>query len=112
MRLACRLAVAASLALVTAAPMARAQSDADRATARELGQQGFQALDAKDYKTAEDRLRRADQLVHAPTLLLGLARAEAGLHRYVHAQETYQRIIREGVARAGGVPASSPRRPR
>jgi hypothetical protein len=79
------------------APSAFAQSDADRATARALGGDGQQALDAKDYKTAEDRFRRADSLVHAPTLMLGLARALAGLGRYVEAQETYNRIVREGL---------------
>jgi hypothetical protein len=101
MRLACRTSLyslAAFTALAVLAPAARAQSDADRATARQLGQEGFQALDAKDYKTADDRLRRADRLVHAPTLLLGLARALAGERKFVEAQETYQRIIREGVA--------------
>jgi hypothetical protein len=77
---------------------AAAQSDADRATARELGLQGFAALDAHDYQTAEDRLKRADKLVHAPTLLLGLARALAGQRKFVEAQEAYQRIIREGLA--------------
>lgn len=93
--------MAALAAMVSLAPATLAQSnptDADRATARQLGQEGFAALDAKDYKTAQDRLRRADQLVHAPTLLLGLARAFAGEHKYVRAQESYQRIIREGVA--------------
>jgi hypothetical protein len=100
MRLTCRTGLP-SLALLTVlafAPAAHAQSDADRATARQLGQEGFQALDAKDFKTADDRLRRADKLVHAPTLLLGLARALAGERKFVEAQETYQRIIREGVA--------------
>src|SRR5581483_712026 len=96
------LARLAALAVIGAAcsltPAVMAQSDEDRATARELGQQGFAALDTKDYKTAEDRLRRADKLVHAPTLLLGLARALAGQRKFVEAQESYQRIIREGVA--------------
>lgn len=87
-----------ALAVVAAAPAALAQSDADRATARQLGQDGEQALAAKDYKRAEDDFRRADSLIHAPTLLLGLARALAGESRYVEAQEAYQRIIREGVA--------------
>jgi hypothetical protein len=36
--------------------------------------------------------------VNAPTLMLGLARALGGLGRYVEAQETYNRIIREGVS--------------
>ncbi|HEY3822085.1 MAG TPA: hypothetical protein VGL81_33195 [Polyangiaceae bacterium] len=80
------------------APPLYAQSDADRATARSLGQEGETALDGGDFKTAEDSFRRADRLVHAPTLMLGLARSLAGLHRFVEAQETYNRIIREGVA--------------
>src|SRR5579859_3817898 len=84
--------------VVLAAPGARAQSAADRATARELGLDGQAALDRKDYATAEDRFRRADALFHAPTLLLGFARAEAGLGKVVNASEAYNRIIREGVA--------------
>jgi hypothetical protein len=82
---------------------ARAQSDADRATARALGQEGEAALENKDYATAEDRFRRADKLIHAPTLEIGLARALVGTHKLVEAQETYNRIIREGVA--PGAPA-------
>lgn len=91
------LALAMASALVLGPRVAHAQSDSDRATARELGHQGQQALDAKDYKTAEDRFRRADKLVHAPTLELGLARALAGVHKFVESQETYNRIVREGV---------------
>jgi hypothetical protein len=87
-----------AVALVLAAPNAFAQSDADRATARELGQDGQAALDAKDYAAAEDHFHRADALFHAPTLLLGYARAEAGLGKLVSASEAYNRILREGVA--------------
>ncbi len=79
------------------APEAHAQSDSDRATARALGQDGQQALDNKDYVTAEDRFRRADKMVHAPTLMLGLARALAAEGKFVEAQESYNRIIREGL---------------
>jgi hypothetical protein len=79
------------------APPVFAQSDADRATARSLGVDGQQALESRDYKAAEDRFRRADSLVHAPTLMLGLARALAGQGKYVEAQEAYNRIIREGL---------------
>jgi hypothetical protein len=89
--------MAMSLALGLITPCALAQSDADRATARALGQDGQQALDNKDYKTAEDRFRRADRLVHAPTLELGLARALAGVGKFVESQETYNRIVREGL---------------
>jgi hypothetical protein len=90
------LALALSLGIVVA-PEARAQSDGDRATARALGQEGQQALDAKDYPTAEDRFRRADKMVHAPTLMLGLGRALAAEGKFVEAQESYNRIIREGL---------------
>jgi hypothetical protein len=80
------------------ASSAHAQADADRAAARQLGEAGQAALDAKDYKIAEDKFRRADTLVHAPTLLLGLARALAGEGKLLEAQEAYKRIVREGVA--------------
>jgi hypothetical protein len=68
-------------------------SSADRATARELGQEGEDALAHKDYPTAVDRFGRAEALFHAPTLLLGLARAQVGLGKLVDAQESYRRII-------------------
>jgi len=71
---------------------------ADRATARTLAQEGQDALDAKKYSVSVDRFSRAESLVHAPTLLLGLARAQLGLGNLVEAQENYNRIIREGVA--------------
>ncbi|HEY2511427.1 MAG TPA: hypothetical protein VGI39_11250 [Polyangiaceae bacterium] len=97
------LALAVLCTVAVAAPEARAQSAADKATARDLGIEGQAALDKKDYATAEDRFRRADALYHAPTLLLGYARAEAGLGRVVNASEAYNRIAREGVA--PGAPA-------
>ena len=90
------LAFALSLGMAVSTE-ARAQSDADRATARSLGQEGQQAFENKDYATAEDRFRRADKMVHAPTLVLGLARALAAEGKYVEAQESYNRIIREGL---------------
>ncbi len=93
------LAFAASLGITCLTTTgARAQSDSDRATARQLGQQGQEALDKKDYATAEDDFRRADKMVHAPTLMLGLARALAAEGKYVESQESYNRIVRDGVA--------------
>jgi hypothetical protein len=98
LRLRIRLSAAPCLALALLLPTpAHAQSDSDRATARALGNDGQQALESKDYKTAEDRFRRADSLVHAPTLMLGLARGLAGQGKFVEAQETYNRIIRDGL---------------
>jgi hypothetical protein len=75
--------------------VAQAQSAEDINTARTLGHEGEDALDKKDYRTAEDRFSRADKLFHAPTLLLGLARAFAGEQKYVAAEEAYNRILRE-----------------
>ncbi len=75
-----------------------AQTEADRATARNLAAEGYTALKTQDFTTAEDRFRRADALVHAPTLVVDHARALIGLGRYVEAQERLELVIREGVA--------------
>lgn len=89
------LAVLSTL-LVWAAP-AQAESAADRATARALAKEGFEALKTGDFETAEDRFRRADALVHAPTLVVDHARSLVGLGRLVEAHERYELVIREGV---------------
>lgn len=75
--------------------LAAADSTADRASARELGKDGQAALAQKDYPTALERFTRAEALFHAPTLLLGLARAQAGMGKLVDAQESYRRVINE-----------------
>jgi hypothetical protein len=81
-----------------------AQGEADRATARSLAREGHEALQKKDYALAEDRFRRADALVHAPSLVVDHARALVGLGRLVEAHERYALVLREGVA--AGAPAS------
>jgi len=90
-------------ALVTAAllvsPALSAQpTDSDRASARELAREGYDALEQKNYAVAEDRFRRADALVHAPTIVVDHARALVGMGRLVEAYERYGLVIREGVA--------------
>ena len=92
------------LAAVLCASPARADepSEADRATARALAREGYEALQKKDYERAEDRFRRADALVHAPTIVVDHARALTGLGRFVEACERYSLVIREGV------PANAP----
>jgi hypothetical protein len=90
--------VAVSLAAAIPA-IARAEpSDADRVTARALAREGYEAERRGQYAIAADRFGRAEALVHAPTLLLGLARAETGLGKLVEAQDVYERIIREPLA--------------
>jgi hypothetical protein len=62
-----------------------------------LAQEGYAALTAKDYAAAEDRFRRADELVHAPTLVLDRARALLGLGRFGDAYLAFQAVIAEEV---------------
>ena len=90
-------AVVIALFLTSISGAALAQSEADRATARELAREGQAAFDRGDFETAADRFARADALVHAPTLLLALARAQNKLNRLVQSYESYSRILREGV---------------
>ncbi|WP_394828546.1 hypothetical protein [Pendulispora albinea] len=88
---------AVAMACVCAsAPAAHAQSQADKAQARELGERGYSALDRGDWTAAQDLFRRAEALYHAPTLLFGLAHAEVRLGHFVEATEHYQRMILEG----------------
>jgi hypothetical protein len=70
----------------------------DRTTARALAYEGHEALKTKNYATAADRFKRADQLVHAPTLLVDLGRSYIGLGRLVEGHEAFQQVLREGVA--------------
>lgn len=72
-------------------------TDADRAAARSLGLEGQRVLKDGQFKAALDLFQRADALYHAPTLLLGIARAQVGLGHLVSARETYLRILREGL---------------
>lgn len=80
-----------------AAPL-QAQTDERRSQARDLAAQGFSALQRKDFAKAEDCFRRADELVHAPTLVLDHSRALVGLGRLVEAHEGFAQVLREGVA--------------
>lgn len=72
-------------------------TDADKATARDLAIEGYRALQSKDYAAAVDRFTRADALYHAPTVTLGLARAQVGLGKLVSAQELYNRVAHESL---------------
>lgn len=75
-----------------------AQTDLERATARDAANHGRAAFDAGKYEKAIDYFSRAEQLVHAPPHLLYLARSQAKLGRLVAAHETYLKITRETLA--------------
>jgi hypothetical protein len=76
-----------------------AGTEEDVATARRLAQEGQAALDAKDYQTAVDKFRRAEALYHAPSILVGLGRAYVGLGKFVRARESYNKVLREQLAK-------------
>jgi hypothetical protein len=75
--------------------LAWATGEADRGQARELGKAAYAAAAAGDWAKAEELFAKADALYHAPSLLLGLARAHAHLGKYVEAYEEYHRILVE-----------------
>ncbi len=89
--------VLATLLAALAPASAHAQADADKTTARQLGQQGEAALASGAWQQADDDFRRADALFHAPTLVLGLARAQSHEGKFVEAWESYHRILQENV---------------
>lgn len=86
------------VSVLLAAPVAFAQTDLERATARDAANNGRAAYDAGKYDKAIDYLSRAEQLVHSPTHLLYLARSQTKLGKLVAAHETYLKISRETLA--------------
>lgn len=80
-------------------------SAADIAQAREIGQQAIAAFEAANYAEAEKLFLSAQNLFPAPTLTLGLARAQVKLGKLVAAQESYNKIVREQSQNANLPPA-------
>jgi hypothetical protein len=90
------LAIATVALASSSASVALAQpTDSARATARALAREGLDLEKAHQYAQAADRFERAEALVDAPTLMLGLARAQVGLGKLVEADETYRKILRD-----------------
>ncbi|WP_437306970.1 tetratricopeptide repeat protein [Sorangium sp. So ce388] len=84
-----------ALALMLAAP-ARA-ADVDPATvnaARALAEEGLAHFDKGEYAAALDKLGRADELVHAPTIGIYAARSLEQLGRLIEASERYLQVSR------------------
>jgi hypothetical protein len=76
---------------------ALAQSDEQRAAARDLATEGADAFDQGRYEDAIDRFTRAESLVHALPHLLFLARSHAKVNQYVKSREAYMKIINEAL---------------
>ncbi|HEY3666080.1 MAG TPA: hypothetical protein VGL19_08780 [Polyangiaceae bacterium] len=80
-------------ALSVAAP-ARAQSDAARAAARDLGGEGVSDYQAGNFAAASKKLERAFDILRVPSLGLWSARALAKSGKLVEASERYLAVSR------------------
>lgn len=92
-----RLIVVLSLCLggVLFAGRASAQSEEEVAGARAAATEGIKAYNEGRWSAALDLFQRAESLLHAPTHLLFMARANAKLGHLVAARELYNKIVRE-----------------
>jgi hypothetical protein len=90
-----RLLLFCSLVFAPRPAVGATSTEPDKATARALAKEAWAALDRSEHARAAELFDRAERLYHAPTMLLGLARARAGLGQLVAAHEAYQRILHE-----------------
>ncbi|HEV8548376.1 MAG TPA: tetratricopeptide repeat protein, partial [Polyangiaceae bacterium] len=91
------------VAVALSSPFAAyAQSDEQRAAARELATSGAEAFKEGKYDQALDSFTKAESLYHALPHLLFIARSHAKLGQYVKAREAYMKVIKEGL------PANAP----
>jgi hypothetical protein len=95
-----RAAVVVSVAIVTGGALARTAhaqapaADADRVSARQLGEEGKRLFEAGDFAGALDRFQRADALVRRHTLGVRIARCLVKLGRLTEALDRYVAVSR------------------
>jgi hypothetical protein len=89
---------------MAATTSARADEAADTAAARVLGGDGVTLADAGDCQQAIEKLRRAEEIHHAPTTAARLGECEIGVGRLVVGTERLQRLLREPLAANAPVP--------
>ncbi len=88
-------ALALTSALAVAPSIAHAQvSDAQRAVARQLFQEGNDLQTAGKYAAALDKFQKAQDAFSAPTNLVRIAECQVSLGRLVEGAETYRTVIR------------------
>jgi hypothetical protein len=76
--------------------LASAQTEAEnKAAARALGIEGIKLANAGDCAQAIDRLQRAEQLYHAPTILGRLGECQIQLGQLVVGTENLRKVVRE-----------------
>jgi hypothetical protein len=90
-------AIAALLAACVAlhAPSGLAVSDAERAGARAQAVAGAQAFEKGQWQEALDRFTRAESIVHSPTHVLFIGKAQLQLGQLVQAHESLLKVVNE-----------------
>jgi hypothetical protein len=84
--------------LLAAGPASAQVSDEEKAAARALATQGADAIKGGRFAEGLDFVQRAESIMHAPTHLLLIARAQVGSGKLVAASETYLKLSREELA--------------
>lgn len=80
--------------------LAQGPSASETGAARQLFEQGLEALAAEDWQAANDAFRRSYELAPRASTLLNLATAQAELGLLVEAVESYRTFIAEATGRA------------
>jgi hypothetical protein len=91
------LLVLAVCTSVVPAGDAAAQPKSATDEARDLAREGWKALDAENYKEALEKVTQAEALYHAPTHLLLMGNALAGLGRLADALDTFEKLTVEPI---------------
>lgn len=87
------------LGALLAAPVAHAQTDADRATAQAMLQAGVDAAQDGDWEAARVAFGRAYTLVASTRVLMNLAGAQRHCGHLLEARESYQRWLVDATER-------------
>jgi hypothetical protein len=82
-------------ALATSRIAGAAPTEADKARARALLNEGYDLMEKADPKTALDKFREADALVHLPITRLSIARAQSAAGQLMLARVTLQPLLDE-----------------
>ncbi|HZH97520.1 MAG TPA: hypothetical protein VEX38_01000 [Fimbriimonadaceae bacterium] len=95
-----RIIAPALLLLLSSPSMARAQASAPDSTsaqtaARSMGAEGLKLYNEQRWGEAYERFREADDLYHAPTLVLFMARCLQAQGKLVEAAATYEKVLAE-----------------
>jgi len=83
------------IALIVGSASSFGQTDEQKASARSLATQGFEAFQAQRWAEAADLFSRAESLVHSVTHVVYVARSLEKQGKLVKARETYLKVTRE-----------------